>query len=285
MKRLLLIFWCVTLYSARDPEPKHVFEGNLALHESQQPIPLFCFGQEIIGKGTIQIFGYNDFLYGKRDQAIEVIPSVLYGVTDYCTVSAVIPVAAQLKAFGKSSSGIEDIWLQGEIAWLSKEKKRSVLQSTLIASLFLPTGSDSKNPPTGNGSPSVFLGMTLSNMTTSWNGFISAGGLFAHDNSGKGNGNRFFYQAGCGKNITAIPQRLIVAAMLEMYGTVSSGMSTKTIRGPSFEDNALYIGPSLWCSTPHWTVQAGIIFPVYQKKLPHHHKNYLFTAVSIGYTI
>lgn len=122
-------------------------------------------------------------------------------------------------------------------------------------------------------------------MSVKWNAFIAPGGLFAQDRSGKGDGNRFFYQAGFGRNIAFVSKKWLLMAMLEMYGTVSCGMSPKSIRGPSFDDNAFYLGPSLWFSTRHWIVQAGIMFPAYQKNMRDHNKNYLFTALSIGYTI
>ena len=131
-----ILFWCTSLVPARDPESTHVFEGNLALPASQQPSPLFCFGQAVIGKGDLQFFGYTDFLHGKHIRIVEVMPSVSYGVTDYCTLSLNIPAAAQLKVFGHTSSGIEDIWLQGEVAWYNKDRKRSVTQATLVTALF-----------------------------------------------------------------------------------------------------------------------------------------------------
>ena len=287
MKRIMiLVLWCGSVFAARDPETTHVFEGNLALPASQQPSPLFCFGQEVIDKGDAQIFGYTDFLYGNQDFVAEVTPSIFYGVTKNFTLSLNIPVAAQLKAFGAQSSGIEDMWLQGEFAFYNRDRRRSVVQATLVTTLFFPTGSSKKNPPTGLGNPSVFLGVTCSYMSVDWNAFIAPGGYFSKDTSGRGDGNKFFYQAGFGRNIAYRSKSWLLMAMFEMYGMVKSGMDgAKSIRGPSFDDNAFYLGPSLWFSTRRWIVQAGIMFPAYQKKMVPPSKNYFFTALSIGYTL
>ena len=53
-------------------------KGILALPTSQQPGPLFCFGQNSADQGDLQAFG----IVAKNKQSVDVVPTVLYGVSD-----------------------------------------------------------------------------------------------------------------------------------------------------------------------------------------------------------
>ena len=76
MKKILFILFYVSVAFSRDQEKvDHIIEGNLALPTSQQPSPLFCFGQNIVDKGDVQIFGDVDYLKGKNLKFSEFIPS------------------------------------------------------------------------------------------------------------------------------------------------------------------------------------------------------------------
>lgn len=60
--------------------------GNFSLPTSQQPAALFGFGGNIIDKGEVQIYLFEDDFVGKKKTTIDVIPSVLFGITDNWSV-------------------------------------------------------------------------------------------------------------------------------------------------------------------------------------------------------
>ena len=129
---------------AREHEIVHLEEGNLALLTSQQPGPLFCFGQNILDQGDVQAFVLSNSLKGKHKRFTHVVPNLLCGVTDTASLFAVIPVATQLRLDKHCSSGIEDIFIQGEYAFYNQDKLTHANQATLVANITLPTGSSTK---------------------------------------------------------------------------------------------------------------------------------------------
>src|ERR1700733_11682693 len=103
MKKIFLIICCIctTIHPKEEDDVGHIVEGNLALPSSQQPSPIFCFGQNIIGKGKLQALAFTDSLLGKRRNFTEVTPSALYGISDALSVIVSIPIAAQFKVNNK----------------------------------------------------------------------------------------------------------------------------------------------------------------------------------------
>lgn len=76
--------------------------GNFVLPASQQPFGLFAFGGNIIDKGEVQLFLFTDEFIGKQKTILEVIPNILFGVTDNFSVLLGLPFSP--KMIGMSSN-------------------------------------------------------------------------------------------------------------------------------------------------------------------------------------
>lgn len=131
--------------------------GNFSLPTSQQPAALFGFGGNIIDKGEVQLYLFADYFNGKKKIVSDVIPSVLFGITDDWSVFFNAPFTPIMKDGHHRSSGLEDFFIQLEYAFYNKSTKTYVDQATLVANITYPTGSVHKNPPTGFGAPSLFF--------------------------------------------------------------------------------------------------------------------------------
>lgn len=156
MKKLFFILLYPLALCAREEDGAHVLQGNLALPTSQEPAPLFCFGQSVIDKHDIQAFVYINSLLGKKTDFTQIIPNILYGVTDELTITAGAPIAAKFRYHNYQSSGIGDLFIQAEYAFYNKDRQDYANQATVVASMTFPTGSFKKQPPTGFGSPTFF---------------------------------------------------------------------------------------------------------------------------------
>src|SRR5580704_16379352 len=118
MKKIFLIIFNLNLFFnnlifARDQDRiEHVIAGNLSLPTSQQPGPLFCFGQTVIDKGDFQGYLFGDAIWGKCNLSSDLLPYIIYGITDNLSLTAGIPFALKFKENSCRSSGIEDLYLQ-----------------------------------------------------------------------------------------------------------------------------------------------------------------------------
>lgn len=252
--------------SAREKDlVQHVEQGNLTLPTSQQPGPLFGFGQNIVDQGDIQAFGIIAYMRGKNKQSVDVVPTVLYGVSDSFSLLCALPVAARLKENGYCSSGVEDLVLQGEYAFHNKDRQTYANQATLVANIMLPTGSSKKQPPTGFGSPTFFLGGTASHMSINWYVFASVGALLttAH-RQGTCFGKSLLYQSGFSRNIAYRERSWILNWLVELYGLFSAHDKIAGCINKNSGGNSFFIAPSLFFSTQRLWVQAGVAFPVAQ---------------------
>ncbi len=194
MKKInLLVIIFVTL-NAREEETAHILQGNLALPTSQEPAPLFCFGQSVIDKNNLQVFAYIDTLLGKKTDFTQVIPNIIYGVTDSLTLTIGQPVAAKFKFNNYHSSGIGDFFIQGEYAFYNSDHPAYATQATLVAQITFPSGSFNKTPPTGFGSPTFLLGATASYMSISWYLFSCFGGVITTPHQSSQLPNTLLYQ-------------------------------------------------------------------------------------------
>ena len=180
--------------------------GNFILPTTQEPGPLFGFGQNIIDAKDLQIFvapnkfGGHDFHYS------EILTYALYGITDYLSIFLAVPVALNRTIIGNQSttrsrffndlkqpngpffpvtpattttksSGLEDISLQLEYAYYNKKTLTSEFQTTVVATIFFPTGSAFKLPPTGYGATAFFFGTTVNYQSLFWYVYASIGGI------------------------------------------------------------------------------------------------------------
>ena len=278
IQKIYFVFCILALHAREEDEVAHVKEGNLALRTSQQPCPLFCFGQNIVDKGDLQLFGFVNYLNAQRAQFIDVMPNVLYGIRDDLSIFAGMPFAARYERGAAHSSGIEDMFVQVEYAFYNKDRPTYANQLTVVANMTVPTGSKNKNPATGLGVPSFFFGLTANHMGRDWYLFLAPAINYAprkHDNFS------FIYQGGLGRNVMYIPEKLVVTLVAELLGATGS---LNKIRGStSSSADTLSIGPSLWVATPRFIFNVGVIVPLVRNKNTPDRANYLFAA-DVGWT-
>jgi hypothetical protein len=267
MKKIFfLLLYCIMLCAREEEIEDYIVKGNFALPTSQEPAPLFCFGQAIIDKGDLQAFAYVSSLLGKKTDFTQVIPLIFYGITDELTLTIGQPIAAKFKFNNSQSSGIGDFVIQGEYAFYNKDRPTYADQATIIANMTFPCGSLNKNPPTGFGSPTFLLGATAGHMSIDWYIFACFGGIITTPHNSDKFSNTLLYQWGFGKNLHYVPHKRIVTALLEFFGSYTN---SSQIRGPhykNFDDNNFFIGPSLWVSTKRFTFNPGIAFSLYSNK-------------------
>lgn len=245
--------------------------GNFALPTSQQPAALFGFGGNIIDKGEVQFYFFADEFIGKKKTTIDLIPSVLFGVTDEWSIFFNTPFTPLLKDSPYSSRGLEDFFVQFEYAFYNKSTLDYVDQATLVTNITFPTGSARKIPPTGFGSPSFFLGGTYYRTWVDWFVFTSHGAVLTTSEHGTKIGDQFLYQMGFGRNFSS-PEGWIYAAMMEVDGQYNKKNRIKGEIDKNSGGNVIYVTPSLWISSKEMLIQLGISLPVYQNVFGHQNK-------------
>jgi hypothetical protein len=237
--------------------------GNFSLPASQQPFGLFAFGGNIIDVGEVQTYLFADEFIGSRKTLIEVIPNVIFGVTSNFSVMLAFPFAPYFEEKCDRSSGLQDFFIQLEYAFWNKSTRCYQDQATLTLNLAAPTGSFRKKPPTGFGSPSVFLGATYTHMTPTWFFFACEGAILTTSFHHNKTGDHFLYQLGFGRNFPS-PQGWIYAWMLEIDGEYFK----KNLIHGHFDTNSggniILATPSLWMSSNEFLVQIGASFPINQ---------------------
>lgn len=286
MKRtILFIFYAIAIHAREEDNGPSLKEGNLALPTSQQPSPLFCFGQNIVDKGDFQLFGLANCLVGDQKNFSELTPYFIYGISDTFSLTAGIPFATQFKINNDKSSGIQDIFVQGEYAFFNKDALHYAQQATLVANITFPAGSTNKVPATGNGAPTFFLGLTANHMSKNWYLFASPGVTIIPSSSNTAAHNVFFYQWGIARNLYYQPSKMVVTLLLEFFGLYNKLSSAADIvvapANRNFGINNLFIGPSLWVATERFILSTGIAFPAMQELRTN--KNHLLFAFELGW--
>lgn len=237
--------------------------GNFSLPASQQPYGLFAFGGNIIDKGEVQFFFFADCFKGKNKLIFDLIPSVVFGVSDIFSISFNFPFTPKLIDGCHQSSGLEDFFIQFEYSFYNKKTFCYVDQATFVGNITVPTGSVKKNPPTGFGSPSFFLGGTYTRMMIKWFVFTAHGAILTTSDHRTKIGDQFLYQFGFGRNIPS-PPGWIYAWMVEIDGQYNKKNRIHGHIDPNSGGNTIYVTPSLWTSCKHILVQFGVSFPIYQ---------------------
>lgn len=266
MKKIFFILFFVICLCAREEDIAHIYKGNLALPTSQEPAPLFCFGQSVVDQSDLQIFSYINSLLGKKSDFTQVIPNMMYGITDKLTLTLGQPIAAKFKFQNFQSSGVGDFFIQGEYALYNKDRPTYANQATLVAQVTFPSGSLKKNPPTGYGSPTFFLGATACHMNTDWYIFAGVAGLLTTPHASKQLPNTIFYQWGFGKNLYYIPKKMVITLTAEFFGAYTNGSRIRGANFKNFDDNNFFVGPSLWFATERFIFNPGIAFSLYSNK-------------------
>ncbi len=245
--------------------------GNFSLPGSQQPSGLFAFGANIIDAGEVQIHFFADEFVGSQRIVTDVIPGVLFGVTEDFSIFFNFPFTPIMREDEHRSSGFEDFFVQLEYAFFEKKTSTYVDEATVLGSLFFPTGSVKKVPPTGFGSPSFFLGATYYHTTINWTFFTCQGALLTTCDRGTKLGDQFLYQFGFVKNIPS-PPGWIYAWMIEVDGQYYKKNRIKGEIDPNSGGNVLYVTPSFWISSKYIIAQFGISFPITQNWFGKQHR-------------
>lgn len=237
--------------------------GNFSLPASQQPAALFGFGGNIIEKNEIQIYFFADALIGRKIDTVDLIPSILFGITDYCSIYFNAPFTPLLRNDGSRSRGFQDFFIQMEYVFYEKKTCTYSDQATLVGNITFPTGSTKKNPNTGFGSPSFFLGATYCHTLIEWVVFTSHGAILTTSDHGTKFGDQFLYQFGFGRTLPS-PEGWIFASMLEVDGQYNKKNRIHGHSDLNSGGNTIYVTPSLWFSTKELLIQFGVSFPINQ---------------------
>lgn len=237
--------------------------GNFSLPSSQQPSGLFALGGNIIDREEIQLFFFADDFEGRDKVIIDLIPSILFGITDDFSILFGFPYLPELRDGHHHSHGLGDFFIQLEYAFYNKKSPTYVDQATLIGNITLPTGSIKRDPPTGFGSPSIFLGGTYSRMMVNWFVFTAYGAILTTSDHRSKIGDQFLYQFGFGRSVPSPPGR-IYAWMVEVDGQYNKKNRIHGEIDHNSGGNSIYVTPSLWISSEHWLLQLGVSFPINQ---------------------
>lgn len=266
----------------KEEEPPRI--GNFVLPFSQQPGPLIGFGQNILDKNEKQLFLLADDFTGVNRHFIDVIPSILYGISDDLSIFISVPIAASFKVGSQTSSGLEDILAQLEYAFYNHSTSTYSDQATLVGNITFPTGSIHKQPPTGLGAPSFFLGATYNRTYVKWFLFGSPGMMLTTSKGRTKFGNNYLYQFGFGRNI-ADPDGWLIAWMAELDGTYATRDRVSGLTDRNSGGNIIYLTPSIWASTKYLIIQFGVGYPVIQNLYGDQSRSTFVAAVNFGWSI
>jgi hypothetical protein len=278
---IFLLFASASYGSRSNQQPPAI--GNFALSTSQQPGPLVGFGENIINKNQIQLFLAADDFGGVNKHFVDVIPSILYGITDALSIFINAPIAASYVQNANHSSGFEDAFIQLEDAFYTRKTQFFIDQATIVGNITFPTGSATKQPPTGAGSPSFFLGTTFNRMYTDWFVFISPGAMLTTTNDNTKLGDEFLYQFGFGRNIKVINGWLF-AWMLEVDGQYTQRNKINGTTDLNSGGNVIYATPSLWISSKKLILQLGAGVPIEQSLYGNQTRNSYLLIANLGWT-
>lgn len=280
---LLLVALVSSAIAANEEAPPKI--GNFALPSPQQPGSFLSLGQNVLGAKRAQLSLFADNLSGKNQHFSDIIPGVLYGITDKFSVFFNVPFAASYQEGDQCSSGVEDIFLQFEYAYYARNTSEFSEQATVLAFLSFPSGSTEKEPPNGIGSSSFLMGTTYSLIYSRWYGFISPGALLTTSKNQTKFGNRYFYQMGVGRNLYSKPSSWILSALLEINGQYSEKDKIQGEINNGSGGNTILLTPSLWFSTSKLILQLGIGFPIIQHLFGEQNKHHYLLAASLRWTL
>lgn len=258
--------------------------GNLAFSVSQQPTPLISFGQHILNKKQAQFVVLANELKGKDNYSINLVPSLIYGLTDNLSITLFGPLAVRYRQNEHRSTGPQDAIIQFEYAFYTKAYRTFYDQATIVANVSIPTGSVRKNPPTGFGANSFFIGGTYSRMEINWFYFASSGGIMTTTSHRTKIGNQFLYQLGFGRRIMNNKEWLI-DWMIEFTGIYSWKDRLIGEQNPDSGGNIILMTPSLFiASIESLTVQIGLGVPLVQHLNGHQNKTDYILNLNLNWT-
>ena len=198
---------------------------------------------------------------------------MLYAFRDDLSIFLTLPDAVRFREENFHSSGPEDFVVQFEYAPYTKEYYTYYDQLTIVANVTIPTGSATKNPPTGIGSNSFFIGMTFSRMGINWFYFTSYGRIFTTSSHRTQFGDQFLYQYGVGRRIFSNSEWLF-DWMLEVDGIRAEKNRIRGMINPNSGGNIIFVTPSLFLSSKKslavnmiWLPIAAINWPSAEGKI------------------
>lgn len=250
--------------SRKGPDPWMC--GNFSLPVSQHIAPLSSFGQLVIDREDLLFYFAGDAVWGHKNYQTDLSAAILYGITDDLVAYVRLPFSTGGRDDDHYSAGLEDIYLQFEYAYYTFNTRCNSTQATIVSSVYYPSGSPKRNPPTGFGAPSFFIGSTFSHESQKDYYFLCLGALFPTDFDRSKIGDEYFYQCGYEHVISASRCRYIFAWMIELNGLYSRKDRKESIIDPDSGGNQIAIIPSLFFSTRRWIYQAGIIIPAIQNR-------------------
>ncbi len=263
----------VILFGIEEENPVPLPIGNFSVPLVTQLAPLVSFGQLLIGEKAFLPQLMGSYIRGHNSYADVIAPSVIYGIRDDLSVFFVIPFSPKSRSGSSHSSGIEDIFLQFEYGFYNRARSDYTLTATVVANVQFPTGSDSKNPRTGNGSFSYFLGTTSAYLSYNWYAFISPGVNITTIHHGTKFGNSYLYQWGFARYIKQLsPRGWIFDLMIEFDGTYIQKDKIHGKTDPDSGGNIIFVLPSIWLSSKRWIFQGGIGLPLVQNLNGHQDK-------------
>ncbi|WP_158021732.1 hypothetical protein [Candidatus Protochlamydia naegleriophila] len=258
--------------------------GNLSFPVSQQPTPLISFGQNVLNKKQAQLVVLTNEFKGKDNYFINIAPSLIYGLTDNLSVTLFGPLAVRYRQDEHRSSGPQDAIVQLEYAFYTKAYRTFYDQATIVANVSIPTGSVKKNPPTGFGANSFFIGGTYSRMKVDWFYFTSSGGILTTSSHRTKIGDQFLYQLGFGRRIMNSKEWL-VAWMIEFNGIYSWKDRIIGEQNPDSGGNVILMTPSLFISSVEsLVVQIGLGIPLVQKLNGRQNKTDYILNLNVSWT-
>ena len=257
---------------------KQLSIGNLALPSTQQPSPTFSFGQNIIDKNdTILDQRLTQYKAPNMD-FLQTSSNIFYGITDKFVFVAGVPYILRFKQGNQKSSGLGDVFLDMEYAFYQYQTKTATNQMTIVGSASLDTAAQGKRPSLRTSPTSIFIGTTASHLAVDWYLFTSYGIWLPVSRAPTLLGTQFLYEYGIGHNL-GNPFGGILLGLLEINGVYTE------LNNATSKTNILFVGPSLFFSTKHLTIQAGIQWVTAQTATNPQDRVSWRAVFSIGYTI
>lgn len=285
MRHRILWVFIFVLYPMACDAASSMTADNFSLPTSQQAGPLTGFGENIINKNQVQLFLLADQYGGIDKHYTECVPSILYGISDTASITLGVPYAIHYQENNAYSSGLEDSFAQFEYVFYQKEKPSSYAdQATIVLGIAAPTGSINKNPSTGNGSMSYFIGTTYNRTFQNSFIYISPGVEIPTRKNKTREGTSYLYQAGCGKNFMYYHD-WILAGIAEIDGTYEKRNVMSGTTDPNSGGNVVFLTPSLWASTRTLTFQLGVGFPIIQHLNGDQNRYTYLVAGNVGWTV
>jgi len=250
-----------------------------------QPGALIAFGENILPKGDSKIGLFSGNYEGINSHYSNLTSSFLYGLTDTLSLELIVPFALSFQNNNHHSSGIEDSSAQLEYAVYAKSTLNYQEQATVVMNVSTPTGSTSKEPRTGNGTPTYFLGTTYNRTYENWFVFASPGLSFMSTQNGTNYGNKYFYQLGGGLNITEIGTHWIFAVVSELDGLYTEKTKISGTSSPNTGGNTIFLTPSLSLTGKRLCLQVGGGVPIVQNLNGHQNKTNYLLATNISWLL